>query len=34
MHWKVKFVILNLGPFETPIGKGYRSINVTLRKRL
>lgn len=22
------------GPFETPIGKGYRSINVTLRKRL
>lgn len=22
------------GPFETPIGKGYRSLNVTLRKRL
>jgi isocitrate dehydrogenase (NAD+) len=22
------------GPFETPIGKGFRSINVTLRKRL
>lgn len=22
------------GPFETPIGKGFRSLNVTLRKRL
>jgi len=22
------------GPFETPIGKGHRSLNVTLRKRL
>ena len=22
------------GPFETPIGKGYRSLNVTLRKKL
>lgn len=23
-----------VGPFETPIGKGYRSLNVTLRRRL
>ncbi len=22
------------GPFETPIGKGFRSLNVTLRKKL
>jgi len=22
------------GPLETPIGKGYKSLNVTLRKRL
>jgi len=22
------------GPFETPIGKGHRSLNVTLRKKL
>ena len=22
------------GPFATPIGKGYRSLNVTLRKKL
>ena len=25
---------LFLGPFETPIGKGHRSLNVTVRKRL
>jgi len=23
-----------VGPFTTPIGKGYRSVNVTLRKKL
>lgn len=23
-----------IGPFETPIGKGHRSLNVTVRKRL
>lgn len=28
---KHKFVLK--GPFETPIGKGYRSLNVTLRKK-
>jgi len=28
LKWSLK------GPFATPIGKGHRSINVTLRKRL
>jgi len=28
LKWALK------GPFATPIGKGHRSINVTLRKRL
>jgi isocitrate dehydrogenase (NAD+) len=31
---KKQILIIYIGPFETPIGKGYRSLNITLRKKL